>query len=45
LCEYLRLLEKKKKKKNPSPIAKSNALGEGVRPDLRGAALRREQKA
>jgi hypothetical protein len=29
LCEYLRLLEKRKKEKNSSPRAKSTALGEG----------------
>jgi hypothetical protein len=29
LCEYLRLLEKREKKKKTSPRAKATALGEG----------------
>jgi hypothetical protein len=45
LCEYLRLLEKKKKKKTLRREQNPMLSAKGVRPDLRGTDLRREQNA
>jgi hypothetical protein len=45
LCEYLRLLEKKKKRKNTSPRAKPLLSAKGAPSTVGGTVLRREQKA
>jgi hypothetical protein len=45
LCEYLRLLEKKKKRKNSSPRAESTALGEGGAQPLCGCRSSLRAKA
>jgi hypothetical protein len=44
LCEYLRLLEKRKKEKKSSLRAESTALGEGGAQHYAVALLCREQK-